>query len=166
MKVNGILTLFFALAFAAVSGAQERKTNGFSPEKFRADMQQFITKEACLTPQESAKFFPVYDEMNNKKRKIFDDMRRLSRHKPADEAGCRDVIRKCDKMDLELRKIQQTYHDKFLSIIPASKLFDVIRAEEKFHRRMLNKNRNTSVQERQGHGTHKGSVGNNRNTRK
>ena len=31
----------------------------FSPEKFQADMEQFITQEACLTPEEAAKFFPL-----------------------------------------------------------------------------------------------------------
>ena len=77
--------------------------------------------------------------MKQKSRVIFDRMRQLGKNKPADEAGCRDVIRQRDKLDLELKKIQQTYHEKFLTVIPASKLFDVIKAEEKFHRRMLRK---------------------------
>lgn len=125
---------------AAVCGlrAQDSKQK-FSPEQFQADMEQFIVKEAGLTPQESAKFFPVYREMGNRQRAVFDRMRKMGRNKPADEAGCLNAIKQRDKMDLELKKIQQTYHNKFLSIISASKLFDVIRAEERFHRKMLKK---------------------------
>ena len=34
----------------------------FSPEKFEAQMQEFITKEAKLTPEDATKFFPLYKE--------------------------------------------------------------------------------------------------------
>ena len=87
-------------------------------------MEQFIAKEACLTPKESSKFFPVYDEMNKKQRVIFNRMRRLGKVKPTDEKGCRDVIQKRDQLELELKQIQQTYHNKFMSIISASKLLN------------------------------------------
>lgn len=146
-----LISLMFLMCTATL-GAQENRNNGFSPEKFRADMEQFITKEACLTPKEASRFFPVYDEMCKKQRAIFESMRRASKCKPADEAGCRDAIRQRDKMDLELKNIQQTYHEKFLNIISASKLFDVIKAEEKFHRRMLKKSGATTGQDRFGHG--------------
>ena len=36
----------------------------FSPEKFKADLQEFIVKEAKLTPQEAAKFLPLFGEMH------------------------------------------------------------------------------------------------------
>ena len=131
--------IFFAFAvfFLALEMSAQGRQEKFSPEKFRADMEQFIAKEACLTPKESSKFFPVYDEMNKKQRVIFNRMRRLGKVKPTDEKGCRDVIQKRDQLELELKQIQQTYHNKFMSIISASKLFDVINAEDKFHRRML-----------------------------
>lgn len=146
-----VISLIFLLT-AITAGAQDNKGASFSPEKFRAEMEQFITREACLTPKEASKFFPVYDEMNKKQRIIFDSMRRLAKSKPTDEAGCRDAIRKRDKMDLELKNIQQTYHEKFLTIIPASKLFDVLKAEERFHRRMLKKVNSSAGQGRQGQG--------------
>ena len=109
----------------------------FSPEKFQIDLEQFITKEACLTPQEAARFFPIYKEMMSKQRVVFDRQRRLGRLKPADEKGCEKAIRERDECDLDLKRIQQTYHNKFLSVISASKLYDVLNAEDRFHRQML-----------------------------
>lgn len=145
------ITTILLILFVSVSmAAQEKKNKNFSPEKFRADMEQFITKDAGLTSKEAAKFFPLYNEMLKKQRAIFDRMRKLGKEKPADEAGCREAIKKRDNFDLELKQIQKTYHEKFLTVISASKLFDVIKAEEKFHRRMLKKsNSNTQPQGKQ-----------------
>ena len=118
-------------------GAQGGQMPKFSPEKFEAELHQFITREACLTPQEAAKFFPVYKEMQNKQRALYGRQRQMGRIKPANDAGCEKAIRQRDEIDLELKRIQQTYHDRFLSIISASKLYDVIQAEDRFHRQSL-----------------------------
>lgn len=134
------IVLFLGLVMAVISiVAQDTNKQKFSPEKFREDMERFIVKDACLTPTEASKFFPLYNEMNKKQRVIFDRIRQMGRTKPTDEDGCKQAIKQRDKLELELKKVQQTYHEKFLNVIPASKLFDVIKAEEKFHRRMLKK---------------------------
>ena len=52
--------LLFSLSvvlFLSVSAFADEPQK-FSPEKFQAEMEQFITQEACLTPEEAAKFFP------------------------------------------------------------------------------------------------------------
>ncbi len=36
----------------------------FSPEKFLAEMEKYITKEAKLTNEEASKFFPLLREMH------------------------------------------------------------------------------------------------------
>lgn len=129
------ISLFFLFLLAILFvHAQERK---FSPEKFDAELQQFIVQEAHLTPQEAACFFPVYKEMHNKQRVLYDRMRQMGRIKPQDEKGCLKAIQERDNIDVELKRIQQTYHNKFLDILPASKVYDVIQAEDLFHRRML-----------------------------
>ena len=60
-----------------------------------------------------------------------------SKIKPADEKACKKVIQKRDQVELELKSIQQTYHNKFFSVLPASKVFDVIKAEDQYHRGLL-----------------------------
>ena len=112
--------------------AQDNKK--FSPEKFEADQQDFITKEAKLDEREAAKFFPLLREMQKKQRALYNQMMAESKIKPADEKACKKVIQKRDQVELELKSIQQTYHNKFLSVLPASKVFDVIKAEDQYHR--------------------------------
>lgn len=109
----------------------------FSPEQFQAQLEEFITKEASLTLQEATAFFPVYREMQEKQRAVFIRQRNLSRVKPSDEQGCLKVIKERDETDLELKRIQQTYHLRFLEVLPASRVYDILQAEDRFHRSMM-----------------------------
>ena len=132
-SMKRLTTILFCLVMAISVSAQEQRK--FSPEKFQAEMEQFIAKEAGLTADESAKFFPVYREMQQKQRAVFGKMRQEGRVKPTDDASCKKLVQKRDEVELELKKIQQTYHNKFFTVLSASKVFDVLRAEERFHRR-------------------------------
>lgn len=121
---------------ATALSAQEKRQK-FSPEKYQAELEQFITSEACLTQQEAAKFFPLYREMQKKQRNVFNQMKALRKVKPTEEAECRKSIQKRDELELELKSILQTYHNKFFGILSASKVFDVIKAEDHFNRKMF-----------------------------
>lgn len=128
-----VITCLAVLMLLAVSAQEPKKK--FSPEKFQAELEQFITNEACLTPQEATKFFPLYREMHKKQRCVYNQMKALGKIKPAEESECRKSIQKRDELELELKSIQQTYHNKFLGVLSASKVFDVIKAEDRFHRK-------------------------------
>ena len=128
-----ILISMMCLLLGVVAQAQEARK--FSPEKFQAEMEQFITKEAGLTAEEAAKFFPLFREMQQKQRAIFEKVRKEGFTKPVDDAACRKLVERRDACELEQKKIQQTYHQKFFSVISPSKVFDVLIAEERFHRR-------------------------------
>lgn len=127
------------LMFIGISAQEQhhRQQSKFSPEKFEAELQDFITKEAHLTQQEAAAFFPVYKEMQQKQRALFNRQRQLAKNKPQGEEACRKAIEEADEIDLELKRILQEYHKRFLEIMPASKVYDILKAEERFHRRMM-----------------------------
>lgn len=129
-----LVTMLLALASLPVAAQRHQ---GFNPAKFKADLEKFITVEACLTPREAAAFFPLYDELNNKQRVLYDKIRELRRIKPSDEERCKKAIAEIDQLEIEIKQLQSNYHTRFLAILPASKLFDVIRAENKFHRQAM-----------------------------
>lgn len=132
-----ILLLLISLMSLTQASAQSGNKPKFDPKQFQADMEQFITTEAALSPQQAETFFPVYREMQKKQRVIYNQQRRLRHIKPTDEEGCREAILKSDDCELQLKEIQLQYHKKFLKILPASKVYDVLRAEEKFHRKIF-----------------------------
>jgi Spy/CpxP family protein refolding chaperone len=133
MKKITLLLLTILLSLTANADWQGQRQK-FDPAKFDAEQQQYITREANLSEQEVARFFPLYREMQKKQRAIFERQRKLGYMKPSDEKGCERAIRERDQIDLELKQIQQTYHNKFLKVLSPSKLWDVLRAEDHFFR--------------------------------
>ena len=87
-----LLSLSVALLLSVSAFADEPQK--FSPEKFQAEMEQFITQEACLTPEESAKFFPLLREMHQKQRAIQCQIKKECKIKPVDEAECKKAVQK------------------------------------------------------------------------
>lgn len=131
-----VIMVMALLSVTAVAWADD-KDKKFSPEKFQADLEQFITKEAALTPEEAARLFPVYREMGQKVRQLFQQQQQISRSKPQGDANCREVIEQCDRLDIEMKQLQQQYHRRFMELLPPEKIYRVLRAETRFHRRAL-----------------------------
>ena len=127
-----VLIILMLMVVTMNVSAQHRPQ--FDPAKFDADLEQFITTEAALTPQEAAQFFPLYREMLRKQRMLYMEMRRHRHIDFNDNKACREAIEKQDKIELQIKEIQQQFHNKFFVVLPASKVYKVIRAEENFHR--------------------------------
>ena len=133
-----VLMILMLCTFGVANG-QHRKRPPFNPAKFEADLEQFITVNACLSPPQAASFFPVYRQMMKKQRALFDEMRRLRMINPKDNEACEEAIRKQDELDIQIKQLQQEYHGRFLMMLPANKVLSIIKAEEKFHRQIFRK---------------------------
>lgn len=133
-----VLMILMLCTFGVANG-QHRKRPPFNPAKFEADLEQFITVNACLSPSQAASFFPVYRQMMKKQRALFDEMRRLRMINPKDNEACEEAIRKQDELDIQIKQLQQEYHGRFLMMLPANKVLSIIKAEEKFHRQIFRK---------------------------
>lgn len=134
MRKRLYLLLSMVAMITVVANAQAAK---FSPEQFDAELQRFITFDAKLTSDEAAKFFPLYWEMQKKQRELYAKQRLIAKDKPADDKGCRQVIKQRDEIDLELKRVQLNYHTKFMSVLSPSKVYDILNAEYKFHRHKM-----------------------------
>lgn len=106
----------------------------FNPEKFEAELEQFIATEAALTPQDASVFFPLYKEMQQKQRLLFNKMRQYRHIDTSNDKASLEAIKAKDEIDLELKRLQQKYHMEFCKVLPAGKVLRIIKAEEKFHR--------------------------------
>ena len=133
-----VLMILMLCTFGVANG-QHRKRPPFNPAKFEADLEQFITVNACLSPSQAASFFPVYRQMMKKQRALFDEMRRIRMINPKDNEACEEAIRKQDELDIQIKQLQQEYHGRFLMLLPANKVLSIIKAEEKFHRQIFKK---------------------------
>ncbi len=155
-RVASFVIFWCAITLSCMAQMPAQHQQRFSPERFEAELQEFITREAGLSAEEAARFFPLYKEMQDKQRQLFARQRGLGNEKPADDAGCLRVINERDDIDLELKRIQKNYHARFLEIFSASKLYDILKAEERFHRRVMrNWGRGSGQQGQQGQHQHR-----------
>lgn len=127
-----ILIMSFTLLLVVVAAAAE---HDFNPRRFQADMETFIVKEADLTPAQIDKFLPLFREMQTKQRALFDEMRQYRRMADfGDDNACARAIHRMDNIDVQIRRIQQQYHRKFLAVLPGRVVMKILRAEVCFHR--------------------------------
>jgi len=133
--IKRLLSILFLSMLVLAAQAQHKQNKcQFSPEWFHAKLEQFITKTAGLTPTEASKFFPLYDEMLKKQRSLHNELRSYKRIKPVSDSECKRYIEQMDKLEEEIKHIQRRYHTKFMQILPASKVYDILDAEDKFYK--------------------------------
>ena len=121
--------VFLAIAVFCSQPVNAQKKQAFDPVKFEADLEKFIASE----------FFPVYREMRKKQLAYFRKERCFRKVDTKDEKACAEAIRKRDKNEVELKVLQKNYHERFLTILPATKVFKILKAERKFHRQCFRK---------------------------
>ena len=111
-----------------------------SPEEFRAKQKAFITEKAGLTSEEAAKFFPLYFELQDRKKqlndeawKLFDKGKMKKQPKPS--------MRKLWKVYMMPVSLLTGWTRPTLissrKILPCKKIYLVQRAEMRFHRELL-----------------------------
>lgn len=120
---------------------QDRKPGNrpkFSPEDYRRYLEFFVSKECCLTDKEKEQFFPLLHEMLHKQRMI--RMKQHELYKQTDnltEKEYEQIVTKCAALDVEDKKIEQTYYKKFHSVLTWKKITKVRLALYKFQMEAL-----------------------------
>lgn len=129
------------IAVAAMAGAHAQpKGERFSPEQFRAHLEGFISHEAGLTTSEAKVFFPLYHELQEKEHKLQDKIFRLKRKGPDNDASDKeyaDAVEDIKELEVKKAQLEEQYFKKMCKVIPARKVYLVMKAEDKFHRKML-----------------------------
>ena len=111
-----------------------------SPEEFRAKQKAFITEKAGLTSEEAAKFFPLYFELQDRKKQLNDEAWKLLRQgkdEKTTEAQYEEIMEGVYDARIASDQLDKTYFDKFKKILSCKKIYLVQRAEMRFHRELL-----------------------------
>lgn len=157
--------IFFICLFSVLSlglsaqGAGQKKggPRHFDPQKFEAQLEEYVMKKAGFTTAESEKFLPIFREMRKKEVQVMKSSRNAFRGRPTTDKECEEAIRNHDNCEVQLKKIKQTYHARMLKVVPASKTMKAIHAHDDFHREAFRK-----VEDMKREGKGKGHHGGNR----
>lgn len=138
-----LIILFAAFVLGtATSMAFGNKEEGMGANEFKRQHQKFICEQAKLTPKEAAAFFPIYDECQEKKRKLNNqiwDLRKEARGKDLNEKEYQHILEKIANLRIQIDELDKNYLPIYKKVLPYKKIFDVQGAESRFHREMLRK---------------------------
>lgn len=131
-----ILTL---IALCCLTGIHAQKGH-FSKEEFRSRQQAFITEKAGLNAQEAARFFPLYFELQDKKqeqnKEAWQKMRK-GKDPNTTETEYAKIVEDVIKARIATDQLELEYVQKYKKFLSAKKIYQVQKAEMKFHRELL-----------------------------
>ena len=131
-----IMSFFFCMPIIA-----QKNQEKYTEEDFQKKKMDYLSKQAGLTPQEAAAFFPIYFELQELKKKnnsqAWEKAKEVNKNSKATETDYKNSINEFIEAEKKNTELEQEYMEKGLQIIPASKIFKVLRAEIKFNRNML-----------------------------
>ncbi len=131
-----VLLCSFMSVLRAAGGCDQH----LSREEFRAKQKAYIIEQAGLTKDEAAKFFPIYFELQDKKKKLNDEsweVMRRSKDEKVTEAQYEGINEKVINNRIAADQLDKNYLSKFKKILSNKKIFLVQRAEMRFHREMI-----------------------------
>ena len=137
-KLILILALICCSTTFIVAQTQQKKP--FSHEEFCKRQKEFITKHAKLTPEEAEKFFPLFFELQKNKWEINKEARKRVKKEQGQQLADEDynkLVNEIADAKIEIAKLEKSYIEKYLKIIPARKILDVQRAEDRFQREII-----------------------------
>ena len=129
-QIYSFLLLFVCVGAFATGTELGEQSHRSRRGDFQARMEQFITTEAGLTPQ-------LFREMKKQQMTYFLEQRRLRHIDMNDSKACEEAVLKRAANEVKIKEIQQTYYQKFLKVLPANKVFRIVKAEKKFHRQLM-----------------------------
>ncbi|MEM6395476.1 MAG: hypothetical protein AAF741_03950 [Bacteroidota bacterium] len=116
-------------------------TIGPRMEKVRQARQAFLTQEMGLTEAEAGAFFPVFWEREAERRKMVREAReqrlRSTEEDQSDEDLALQRLERLSEMQSKRAEIEDRYQDRFLKVIPPTKLLKLEPAERAFRRKLL-----------------------------
>ena len=139
MKHRQFAFIVLLLSISLTIFAQEKKPH-FTKEEFRAKQKEYITRKAELTKDEAKQFFVLYFQLQDKKKKINDNIGNIIREtkkQSCDETEYGKIIDKIVNSRMVIEKQERYYIQQYRKFLSDKKIFKVLTAEMNFHRELL-----------------------------
>lgn len=119
--------------------AQQKKEK-CSEEEFRNKKEAYIRKQAGLTEEEAAQFFPIYYELQKRKKAINGvawKNAKKGKEPQTTEKEYGDILDGFIVAEEQNNALDKEYLGKYQKVLSNKKIYMVLQAEIKFHRNML-----------------------------
>ena len=141
-KIISVLALAMLLGVAAFAQKKDEKKDDAWREKMRAEQVAFITQELNLTEAEAQQFWPVYNDIQAKRRKAYSES--FEAMKALKEAVDKDGDVKVPMENYlsakkKLEPIEDEAVQRYSKVLPKAKVAKLILSEERFRHNQIGK---------------------------
>lgn len=135
-----MMSLLFMLLPLTYATATDICQQHLTKEEFKARQQAFITEYAQLTETEAEAFFPLYFELQERKRELNEEIWNLLKtgnEKNINEKKYEEILEGVYDTRLSIDRLEKSYFEKFKKVLSFKKIYMVQKAEMRFHREVL-----------------------------
>lgn len=130
--------LSFILLILMTVAIHAQGISGMTREQFRKYKEDYLKKELNLKDDVCSQFFPLYNEYQNKKQKIYSENQSLmERADIASEAEYRKIIERLQELSHASEALDSEYIKKFKTILTYEQIFKLNKAESSFQKHVL-----------------------------
>lgn len=140
MKTKFLTT--FGILFLAIGSLVAQEKGQTKAEQKRAEKIAFISTKLELTPEEAEKFWPVYNEFEDKMKALHKEHRKNKPEKKVPDMTDEEVEALVQgHFDFEQRELnlKKEYHEKFKKVLPVKKVAKLYHLEMEFRRQKKGK---------------------------
>lgn len=133
------LLLLVALPLAVLAQDEDDLPAGQAGERIRALRVAFITEKLKLTPDESQKFWPLYNEYEAEQKKIRQKYKLKKDFATMTDAEAEQLLSSSLEMEQQLLNLKKDYVQRLRKVIPVRKIAMLNRVERDFKEELLKK---------------------------
>ena len=143
MTIKSLLA-FILLITSTLSYSQNGRVLKQKKEQIKSIKVAYITNELNLTPEEATKFWPLYNEFEEKQNQIRREKLKahLNRIDDADfdnlsEKEATTLLAQMESSEDELHLLRKKFVANLKSVLPATKILKLKKAEDGFNKKLL-----------------------------
>ncbi len=136
------LTLILGLFFICTTIFAQPRGRHDNFEKYKSMKISFMTDKLELTPEEAQKFWPIYNEFDQKRFETHQKRRELeekvkNNYDKFSENEFKKLSYEIIDQYVKESDLLKTYHEKFLKVLPAKKVVILGQIENEFRFKMI-----------------------------
>jgi Spy/CpxP family protein refolding chaperone len=140
-KFITVILLFLSITTFAQGGKLREKFQQ-KKDQVKAMKIAFITSELNLTPDEAAKFWPLFNEFEEKQKAIRQDkiknyIDRSQGSEKLTEKEALNLLTQMETAEEELHQLRKKFVANLKGVLPATKILKLKKAEEEFSKKLL-----------------------------
>lgn len=142
-KMKKLIVIIPAIILFTASIFAQNTRPGFEKymEKFKTEKVAFITEKVDLTVEEAQKFWPLYNEYQDKRDELIRSKRFEYGHNNQDMTSeeLEKMVDNRVEQELKLAEMKLEFHKEVKKVIPVEKVVKLYKAENEFMNHMLNR---------------------------